>query len=259
MATVRFSNEFRNTVIHRALNIFKPKLQAVVDTQVPSHWAEHIYLKMFGQESIDKMNTLPMEYFDSVKEFVIEGFTKEHNSSRGTTLPKICNGDNFKEDINSPSNNDRWALHRWVERDLPRITLKFPTKKRWPEQLPSGIKGIDDGRVWNGSTTVRFLAQDDRWSTMWSEWVELRMKLEKVLMDRKKFITGVNTIMDTYNTLGPALKVFPGLWDLLEDKYKDRHRAEDKRANAKKVAQDLSNTIDVNSLTAQVTAHKLTK
>ena len=261
MATVRFSNQLHNEIIEKAKEMFAPKIEAIVK-EVPSHWADHVYLKMFGQENIDKMNALPMEYFDTVTDFKFKGFTKEHNSSRGTVLPKICNADNFDPDnLNEPSDSSSWSLHTWNSgRDsMPELTLKLPKQLRYSTTLPDGVKGLDSGSRWAGAVSVTLLAQDDRWTTMWEEWVDLRMKFEGVLYSRKKFISGVKKIITTYSTLGPALKVFPGLWDLIPDKYKEKHKTEDKRANVKKVAQDLSDSIDVNSLTAQVTVHKLTK
>lgn len=263
MATVRFSNEFKNTVIKNAENMFDNKVNNVITTEVPSHWAEHIYTKMFGQDNIDKMNVLDEQYFDSASQITFNGFSNIHNSTRNSTnpIPKICDAQEYKaEYLNEKSKTDAWTIYNWSGRKgFKSIEMKFNTRKRVPTRLPDGIKGCSDCRIWSRNMEVTLSAQDDRWSTLWDEWVTFRMKIEKQVFARKKFITGVNTIMDTYNTLGPALKVFPGLWDLIEDKYKDRHRAEDKKANAKKVAVDLSNAVDVNSLTAQVTAHKLTK
>ena len=263
MATVRFSNEFKNSVIKNAENMFNGKVNHVINTEVPSHWAEHIYTKMFGQENIDKMNALDEDYFEVATEIRFSGFSNLHNSTRNSDapIPTVCDAQEYKADtLNDPSRSDYWNLYKWSGRHgFDDIRMKFNTRKRYPARLPEGRKGCTEARIWSKSLDITLSAQDDRWSTLWGEWVEFRMKIEKVVFARKKFITGVTTIMDTYNTLGPALKVFPGLWDLLEDKYKDRHKAEDKKANAKTVAKELSSAIDVNSMTAQVTAHKLTK
>ena len=117
MATVRFSNEFKNTVIKNAENMFDNKVNNVITTEVPSHWAEHIYTKMFGQDNIDKMNVLDEQYFDSASQITFNGFSNIHNSTRNSTnpIPKICDAQEYKaEYLNEKSKNFQYYYNKEI-------------------------------------------------------------------------------------------------------------------------------------------------
>jgi hypothetical protein len=61
----------------------------------------------------------------------------------------------------------------------------------------------------------------------------------------------VTKVIEAHATLAPALKVWPPLWELIPDEYKDRHR-EIKVQGKKEVTID----VDLGKLTAMSTAAK---
>lgn len=93
------------------------------------------------------------------------------------------------------------------------------------------------------------------WGEFHAEVVRWKQGVKAVEEKRTAFITQVRKIIEAHATLAPALKVWPPLWDLIPENYKDKHR-EVKEREKKEVSLE---GVDLSSLTATVVAHKITR
>jgi hypothetical protein len=71
-----------------------------------------------------------------------------------------------------------------------------------------------------------------------------------------EFIAGINKVIDAHSTLGPALKMWPALWDLLSDGAKAAHNRKVVRTKAEDATVE---GVDLDALTTTVVAHKITR
>jgi len=90
----------------------------------------------------------------------------------------------------------------------------------------------------------------------WAEFAaEVAAYAERVTAAEQRsaeYVSMVTQILTTYTTLAPALKAWPGLWDLLPEAVRDKHReVRDREKKAKTL------DVDLNKLTALSTAVKL--
>lgn len=95
----------------------------------------------------------------------------------------------------------------------------------------------------------------DTWTTLEPEYNTYCNNIDVIVEERDKFIAGVNSIMDSYATLAPALKVWPPLWDLLPEETKGKHKEIVER---KKPATAAEISADLGAMTGVVVADKLT-
>jgi hypothetical protein len=82
------------------------------------------------------------------------------------------------------------------------------------------------------------------------EWVAAMDAVDKQC---KIMVDGIEKLTTTYSTLGPALKAWPALWDLLPDYAKDKHKEVVVREKADK--KEL--TADLGAMTAALTVQKM--
>ena len=83
------------------------------------------------------------------------------------------------------------------------------------------------------------------------EWQD---RIKAVQLKRDEFVEQVQKIITAHATLAPALKMWPPLWDLIPDNYKDKHREIKEREK-----KDVVVNVDLSTLTATVVANKLTR
>ena len=121
------------------------------------------------------------------------------------------------------------------------------------QRMPQGSTFDDWHKSWR-SVSLNF--NTPRFATIQAEYKVWATGIKAVNDKQEVFIKGIDKIMNTYSTLGPALKVFPALWDLIPEEYRERHLkiTSRKRGDAKELGD-----LDVNSLTAAVTLNKLTR
>ena len=83
--------------------------------------------------------------------------------------------------------------------------------------------------------------------------------IKQVTEDQQKFVDGVDKICTTFSTLAPALKAWPPLWDLLPQDAKDRHLEISERKAAATKAAELTDELNLASMTATVVASKMVR
>ncbi len=71
---------------------------------------------------------------------------------------------------------------------------------------------------------------------------------------RDEFVKQVQQIITAHATLAPALKMWPPLWDLVPEPYKERHRTIVEREK-----KEVDVAVDLSSMTAAVVANKITR
>ena len=218
MATVRFSDKLKDEINKKARKMFDKELDKA-KADIPSTWnAEYLYNLMFDKDIRDKMNALPKNFMGTTQQITFRGFKN---------LPQ--------------GEYDRF----WKADDG--LVFNFTS----PHRKPHGEDFDDFYNSWRGLTLMYGLP---KFATIQGEYKVWR-EAQTVIMDKRdKFTQGVKQIMNTYSTLGPALKVFPALWDLIPEEYKERHLkiTNRKRGDAKELGD-----LDVDSLTAAVTLNKL--
>ena len=94
------------------------------------------------------------------------------------------------------------------------------------------------------------------------EWNDIQKQLDAwisnmaaVEQERDAFVVGVKKIIGMHTTLGPALKAWPPLWDLVPEAAKNRHRKVVERVKPEVAEVD----VDLTALTGTITAAKFAK
>lgn len=93
------------------------------------------------------------------------------------------------------------------------------------------------------------------WGEFFADVKRWQAGIKAVQESRNAFVKQVKTIINAHATLAPALKMWPPLWDLVPEEYKNRHR-EVKEREKKEVQLD---GVDLSTLTSIVVANKLTR
>jgi len=228
MATVRFSDSLKDSVRKSAKDMFSDKIkQAVQD--VPAHWADKVYECLFPVDVRMAMSKLPPYVLSTQECIESSGFA------------------------NAP--DDVWQTgaysHKVWRTDGGAIRLSFNAPMPWVNRF----KEAPTGFAMDYSMTGKFDYNDARWDWLKPEFKEYNRKVFEQTDKMEKFLTSVNTLMDTYTTLAPALKAWRPLWELLPEEAKERHKTIKERKVTK--AEDLN--LDLNSMTSAVTLSKITK
>jgi hypothetical protein len=99
------------------------------------------------------------------------------------------------------------------------------------------------------------------WDLIGDGWAEVKQELDlrknriaEVARKKNEFVESVNKIINSYETLAPALKAWQPLWDLIPEEYKERHRKVVERTKNEVVLD-----VNLDTLTAQVIKSKLTR
>jgi len=219
MATVRFSGELKQRIRYKAGKMFDDRIEAAREN--PPNWAGNIYDLAFG-ENVAKMNELPEGYFRVATNISIRGF----------------DGVDWDDNINEG------------------LSMNFPNNEE--RRFPNRISNHEDCGLINSSYSWLLDADDPRWDAIKAEYKIYCEAIYKLIKERNDFVQGVDKVIDTYSTLGPALKAWPALWDLIPEDVKDRHREIVKRSpsvRAVKIAEE----VDLNKLTGHIVADKLVR
>lgn len=225
MATVRFSDQLKDSIRNNAKAMFKANIDKA-KADVPAHWADKIYQGFFPADDIAKFNALPAHVMQEKNSLDFEGF------------------------FNAPEDVFQTATHKQSAYECSTVRLEFSKDMRWPndiEKMDTGFKF-----QWRNSKADY---NDSRWAWLVPEFKEYVRKIFEQESKEASFLEGVDKLMETYSTLAPAIKAWPALWDLVPDEAKERHKKVVERV--KKDVDDVG--VDLNSMTAAVTFSKLTR
>lgn len=227
MATVRFSESLQDEVRKKAKDMFADKIKQAVEN-IPEHWADKIYECFFPVDVRMTMAKLPPYVLRNETSISVSGF------------------------YNSPE--DEWCTSKYSHKtwrlDGGTISLYFSTPKPWVDRF----KDADTGYK-SDYSSGKFDYMDTRWDWLKPEFKEYNRKVFVEIDKREKFLSSVNTLMNSYTTLAPALKAWRPLWELLPEEAKERHKTVKERKVTKAEELDL----DLNSMTSAVTLNKITR
>ena len=228
MATVRFSDTLKGEIRNKAKAMFQDKISETM-RNIPTHWADKVYRCFFPQDVRTTMASLP-DYVLPKKEFIeVSGW---HNAPQ----------------------DDAWQTgayrHQTWKLDGGAIRLSFDNPVPWVDKFKESPTGFI--QHYSHGT---FDFADPRWDWLKPEFKEYNRKVFEAINKQETFLSSVNTLMETYTTLAPALKAWRPLWDLLPDEAKDRHKTVKERKVVKAEELDL----DLNAMTSAVALSKITK
>ena len=142
---------------------------------------------------------------------------------------------------------DSIAVQR-INGEYINLTFTMSSRKPWPAYLP---EDAPVEQVGYGNSIA--LSDDLMWGELYAEVMAWKQKCSAVRKQAQEFTEGVSKILSTYSTLAPALKAWPPLWELVPERTKNKHKEITERKKPEKAAPD----VDVNRLTAVLTASKL--
>ena len=226
MATVRFSDSLKGEIRNKAKAMFQDRIQKAKDN-VPAHWADKAYECFFPADVRQKMASLP--------DYVLR--KQDHIEITGW--------------INAPE--DVWQTGEYIHKTWSlesTVRLSFSKPMPWVDKFSSAPTGF----ISNYSSS-KFDYDDERWDWLKPQFKEYNRKVFEAINKQETFLSSVNTLMETYTTLAPALKAWRPLWDLLPEEAKDRHKTVKERKVVKAEELDL----DLNAMTSAVALSKITK
>ena len=226
MATVRFSDTLKGEIRNKAKAMFQDRIKQAKDN-VPAHWADKVYECFFPADVRQKMASLP-DYVLRTSEYIeVGGFA------------------NAPEDVwqTGDYTHQTWMLQG-------SIRLSFSKPMPWVDKFSNAPTGF-----LSNYTNSKFDYTDSRWDWLKPEFKEYNRKVFEAINKQETFLSSVNTLMETYTTLAPALKAWRPLWDLLPEEAKDRHKTVKERKVVKAEELDL----DLNAMTSAVALSKITK
>tara|TARA_R110000823_G_scaffold9739_13_gene33729 strand:- start:13 stop:663 length:651 start_codon:yes stop_codon:yes gene_type:complete len=216
MATVRFSDELRNNIMDNAKRIFSSRI-GELEADIPKHWAMTVYDLMYGDNKA-KILALPKGYMKMANSFSLAGFK---------------GGD-------------------WVESMNESVELLYTPEVPIACTISEADLGVKDGGYYS-----KYLDADDpRWDEFKGEYYTFCTNIMAEVARRDVFMKGVQKIINTYSTLGPALKAWPPLWELVPEEKQQKHKEVVER---KSKGAPVIEGVDLASMTGIAVASKLTR
>ncbi len=137
------------------------------------------------------------------------------------------------------------------------ISLRLAAPQLWPEKINLAHA---KQRGWNNND-LQYLPDlnTTEGADIHNVIVNRQYAIKQVDEDKQRFVDGVDKICTTFSTLAPALKAWPPLWDLLPQSAKNRHlEISERKASATKAA-ELTDELNLASMTATVVASKMVR
>lgn len=130
------------------------------------------------------------------------------------------------------------------------LRFDLPSKRAWPREF------IETEYAKRASSYDNELLLKDHlvWGELYVEVKAWQERISVVQEKRNEFVKQVQQIIRAHATLAPALKMWPPLWDLVPEEYKERHRKVVEREK-----KDAEVNVDLSSMTAAVVANKITR
>lgn len=133
------------------------------------------------------------------------------------------------------------------------ICLENKQRLLLPWSLDSNISGL-----MHSTSIIQSLQlneQDPRWSSFLREAKERNDKIASVRLQTSEAVNNARELLNQFGSLGPALKAWPPLWDLLSENTKNRHKQ--KVVIKKKKEVNLPDNMD--DLTTKLTVNRMTQ
>ena len=185
--------------------------------EVPPHWGDMVYGLIY-RDTIADMDRLPSCYFRRVSSMYVLGM------SGGPVRSFIAKMADLRP-VPYSTDDTRDGLAR-------------------------------EGRAASRSSGAVLNSNDPRWAEFRKEYEQWDAAISKIEFSHKAFVEGVEAVVKSHSTLGPALKVWPALWQLLPSEVQARHKQVVERKRGKPSAADMLN-IDLDTMTGISIAARL--
>jgi hypothetical protein len=132
--------------------------------------------------------------------------------------------------------------------------LEFKLNNPRPFPIPNEFPNMELAKKAGYYDNAIALKDNLVWSEFFAEVAKWQEGMKAVEEKRRVFVEQVEKIINAHATLAPALKMWQPLWDLIPEEYKERHRKIVEREK-----KEVNVDVDLQSLTATVVAHKITR
>jgi len=239
MATVRLSDSLCHDINNNAERVFTKRIQSYAKNNPVdvSDWGDKIYDTIIPEHLQNKLLSVPKDFMNYKKSITFSGFNNPELHSSGysySNLAKELEGVNHS--------------YSGVTLDLSKARpVPFDDNDREGKYnlLSSNNRSNMD---WN----------DERFIWLRDKIKELNKPLFDIYAERDKFLSDVKALLNAHTTLNKALKQWEGLWDLVPEEAKDRHkRVVERYTSEPRDVVDETSNIDFDGLTAHVQTSKL--
>jgi len=130
------------------------------------------------------------------------------------------------------------------------LRFNFVKSKPWPRKFPDNNEYARSNSSYHNADIN--LKDHPAWAELSAEVKAWQERRAEVATKRDEFVAQVKKIIEAHATLAPALKMWPPLWDLVPESYKNRHREIKEREK-----KEVSVNVDLGAMTAAVVANKI--
>ena len=220
MATVKITNDLRQTVIDAAISIFTDRQR--VAYKIDTRWTAQSLVD-FAFEPI----------LDLLKQPDIQPFISKASSVRVQKL----NG-----------------INPWEGFTAPNAHLPVPKGRAFRRHVtnPDGSEGTIDAYHQYDCLALDFDNVHEV-SDLHTAVAERDKRVAEIKAQQIEFTEVVKAVLDAHSTLAPALRAWPPLWELLDEKTKARHKEVVTRAKAEKPVID----VDLSAATSIVAMKRM--
>jgi hypothetical protein len=236
MATVRFSGTLKSEIIQNAkegwdIRIKKHVIDNPLDT---TGWADKIYDILVPADVQSKLMGLPKEWKKEQGKFRFKGFSgaPEYKGQSLGAIPTHYNDSYFE------------------------IRLSFTHPRPIPVKDYDSSNEEDDMSILTGDTSIPW--DDSRFTWLRDEYEKLCKPVYDILQAKEEYVEAIRKLVDSSGTLNKALKKCEGIWDLLPEETKRRHK-EITPSYTPEPIEDTTQGIDFDKITAETVANKLIK
>ena len=127
-------------------------------------------------------------------------------------------------------------------------SFPFTEHRRWPYNVGKLNRILRPTELYGGGFNT---TDDPFWQNLHAEAKAWNDKRIAIIKRRDEFVDSVKRVIEAHITLAPALKMWPPLWDLIPENYRNRHRQVVERTK-----QEVEVNVDLNRLTALATQAK---
>jgi hypothetical protein len=148
--------------------------------------------------------------FDHWAHTIWKAIVREHETAL-LSLPAywLSSSNRFSVRVATPGTSKYMYIHAHTQQSYP---------------MPRDVKSNGDIECITPSGYIQLVPTSEVFKPLIEEVIEWMGQMEAVEKQRDTMLDGVDQLTKTYTTLGPALKAWPALWELLPDYAKTKHK-----------------------------------
>ena len=235
MATVRMSGVLKKDILRNLSESYEHRLRDWDNNNPrPEDWGRRIYDTLVPQELQNKLKAIPDDWLETKTTIKFNGF-KDGADGSVLKLPRELTSSCYSDEA------------YYIGRRLNATYLEWEL----PEKVPVPVHTNDSAFTYEHMIS----AEDSRFEWLRVEYAKWIQPLQDLLAERRKMIDNVQALLDSHRSLAPMLKKWEGLWGLLPEDAKNRH----KQVVEKTVSstEDKTEGINFDEVTSHLTMNKL--